>query len=154
MKHSPVWGSVLPMLLLGQAQPDADLNPRTIPNFFENDMVGIWKNTRKGSLIVGFGNADESGKAEIRKISPGRHVIVVTMLTDRCFYLWVQEKDYPKATPQQFKAVAGSSGHAPVPHIPDRSRCQTLTSHRIGPYNHQWTFSGDGPSRDGLIPEP
>ena len=104
------WSSVVQMLLLGQAQPDGEANLRNIPGFFSNDILNIWKNTRKGSLITGFASADEAGKAEARKISPGRHVVVVTMLTDRGFFVWVLDKDLAKGSNEIFKA--GAQGDA------------------------------------------
>jgi len=91
------WGSLVPMMLTGQAAADPDLNLRTLPGFFDNKIVPIWKETKKGNLIVGYGEADPSvGKVEIDKVSSGRHVIVVTMLTDRGFFVWATEKDLPK----------------------------------------------------------
>jgi hypothetical protein len=102
------WSSVVQMLLLGKAQPDGEANLRNIPNYFNNDIVNIWKNTRKGSLITGFAAADEAGKAEVRKISPGRHIVVVTMLTDRSFFVWVLDEELAKGSNKSFKAGAPS----------------------------------------------
>jgi hypothetical protein len=108
------WGSVVPMLLLGQTQPDGEANLRTLPTYFDNDIVSIWRNTRKGSLITGFAKADEAGKAEVRKISPGRHVVVVTMLTNRGFYVWVQDKDFAKGANSSLKAGAKGTASEPT----------------------------------------
>ena len=103
------WGPMVQLLLLGQAQPDGDLNLRQMPVFFDTDIVGAWKTTRKGNLIVGSGNSDESGRVEITKISAGRHPVVVTLLTDRGFFLWCKDIEFKASSHETMKAVGDSS---------------------------------------------
>ena len=109
------WGQMLQLLLLGQAQPDGDLNLRQIPVYFDTDIVGAWKTTRKGNLVVGFANSDESGRVDVAKISAGRHPVVVTLLTDRGFFVWCKDTEFKASSHESIKAVGDSSGSGESP---------------------------------------
>jgi hypothetical protein len=109
------WSSVITVLLLGQGQADADLNLRAMPNFFNSKIVKMWKEAGKGSLIVASGEADpDKGKVELTKINAGRHVLVVTMLTDTAYYVWVTERNLPKKGRVEFKAAAQGATESPL----------------------------------------
>jgi hypothetical protein len=83
--------ALVPMLLLGETQNDGDLNFQHLPTVFDSTVMDVLKGPRKGSLIVGQAESNPAGRAEVQKILPGPHPVIITMLTDRGFYVWVRD---------------------------------------------------------------
>ena len=71
----------MPLILYGEAKNNADQNLTHIPEFMSDEVVQFWHGIR-GDLVVGASQADESGRAEVNKLLPGKPIIVYT-LSDR-----------------------------------------------------------------------
>jgi hypothetical protein len=119
------YGMLIPLLLLGETQNDGGINLQHLPVYFDTTVMDILKGTRKGSLVVGQAESDASGRAEIQKILPGLHPVIITLLTDKGFYVWARDdmnfpaldsKNQPlldadkKPQPISFRAAIGGGG--------------------------------------------
>ncbi|HEY4329585.1 MAG TPA: CvpA family protein [Phycisphaerae bacterium] len=104
------WEQLLPLMLYGEAKNNADQNLTHMPQFMTDEVVPFWQGI-KGDLIIGSSKADESGRAEVGKLLPGKVIVVYTLSTDHGFFAWVRQDELKAKTHLTVTASAtGSQG--------------------------------------------
>jgi hypothetical protein len=80
-------------MLLGETTTDGARNLEMLPKYFKDTILPILtNNTRIGSLVIGSDEASpQDGKAQVSKLQPGQHAYIITMTTDRGFYVWISD---------------------------------------------------------------
>jgi hypothetical protein len=88
------WPSVLPLLLLGQVDSIGDRNIVEVPKYIEEKLVPIWKGASDGNMLLDSAATTKAEPLTINRVQPGNKSIVITIRTDRAYFVWVTTHDF------------------------------------------------------------